>query len=307
MRRFALTLAVLGAVLAFGYWYGVENSTPSETTYSFRLGEMREAARATPEERPVSISTIRIGEASAPGFIVGNGLTIKPATLAFTSFVIGYESGTSIVIEAPADRDIVENVMKGTFHAAAYAELLDVMTAADQIYVTHEHLDHVSVISRHPLPEAIASRLRLNKEQIAELPRYADDGDLPPPLRALVPETFPDPRRVAPGVAALATPGHTPGHLTFYVQLANGREYLMIGDIAWRRSNVADATTRPRFLQQFFFDEPEDRAEVQAQIRALHDLSEAEPDLVILPAHDAEQQDRLAAAGLLRRLPKDRD
>ena len=70
------------------------------------------------------------------------------------------------------------------------------------------------------------------------------------------------------------------------MRLADGHEVLFIGDIAWAISNVRTATMRPRFVEQFFMS-GENRAEVADQIRALHDLAQAEPALVIIPAHDA--------------------
>ena len=64
--------------------------------------------------------------------------------------------------------------------------------------------------------------------------------------------------------------------------------------------HIERAKTRPRFLQTFFFDPPEDRRLVQSQVRALHELAKAEPELVILPAHDTLQQEELMRRGILQ-------
>ena len=66
----------------------------------------------------------------------------------------------------------------------------------------------------------------------------------------------------------------------FYVKLADGREVLVhrryrVGAFERERRSP----TRPRFTQQFFMVAGEDRAAVADQIRALHDLTAAEPAL----------------------------
>ena len=47
------------------------------------------------------------------------------------------------------------------------------------------------------------------------------------------------------------------------------------------------------------FDPPEVRANIRAQLRALHDLMQSDPDLTILPAHDRDYLEGLVAAGTL--------
>ncbi|NNU17664.1 MBL fold metallo-hydrolase [Parvularcula sp. ZS-1/3] len=299
MRRF-LAFLILGlGVLGGLYWWAVENGTPAGTSYDFRLEELRAAASAPELDRPEAITAIDIGRANAPGFAVGKGLDFAPVEMAFTAYVIDFGGGTQIVVDAPGDRQIVEEELKGTFFPELYQELVAEMDNADAILVTHEHLDHLSLVPRHPRPENLGPALRLTPPQIEELPAFSQDGELRPPLDRLISERFRDPRAIAPGVAVLETPGHTEGSLTIFVQLQNGREYLLIGDIAWVMDNIENAKTRPRIMQTFFFDPPEDRALVQAQVRALHELQKAEPELVILPSHDAAQQDGLVREGVL--------
>lgn len=299
MRRLLFGGFLLIAVLAAGYWYAIDNSTPRETNYDFQLAELRMAASAPDEERPSEIELITVGRGRAPGFAVGFGLDFRPVEMNFSSFVIGYENGETVLVEAPADRDIAENDLGATFDPAAFTHLVYAMEEAETILITHEHLDHISVIPRHPRPDAIARALSLTAPQIAELPAWAPEGVLPDALQSLSPARFPHPTRIAPGIAVLETPGHAEGHLTIYVQMKDGREILMIGDIAWMRRNISDATTRPRFLQDVFFKVREDRKLVQNQMRALHNLAQDEPNLVILTAHDAGQHAALVRQRVL--------
>ena len=92
--------------------------------------------------------------------------------------------------------------------------------------------------------------------------------------------------------------GHTPGSVIFFVKLASGTEYLFIGDIAYTESNVVDGVDRTRFVRLLMVD-PEDREAVVHQLKAIHQLSKAEPELNIVPAHAEKTIMRLIEGGKL--------
>src|SRR5690606_38980467 len=100
---------------------------------------------------------------------------------------------------------------------------------------------------------------------------------------------------LAPGVAVIKSPGHSPGSQMVYVQLADGSEVLFIGDVAWKYRNILVQRERARLVTQFFLKE--DRSAVFGQLKALKDLSEAEPEISIIPGHDGEIVGNLVEAG----------
>lgn len=299
MKKWIL-LAIVFGLAGFAWWYAFDGSTPGKTGFSYRLDELRAAVAAAPGERPASIAVEVVGRGTAPAFAAIGGLDFSDRKFDYAALRIGNAEG-GIIVDTAVDEDIAKNVLKGEFDKTAYDRMIAAMAAADLILVTHEHIDHLPVVARYPEPAVIAPKLRLTAPEIAALPAFARGGRLPAELAGLAAADFARPTRIAPGVAGLATPGHTKGHVILYVRIADGTEYLMVGDIVWLMDSVERATTRPRFLQTFFFDPPEDRRAVQAQVRALHDLAKAEPNLVILPAHDADHIDELVEAGKLTR------
>jgi len=62
--------------------------------------------------------------------------------------------------------------------------------------------------------------------------------------------------------------------------------------------NIEALKSRPRLLN-VAFGLGEDRKAVQRQVRGLHDLRLAEPDLIIVPSHDGDYLDGLVADGKL--------
>lgn len=64
-------------------------------------------------------------------------------------------------------------------------------------------------------------------------------------------------------------------------------------------SSIDNARGRPRFITWLIPAVDPDRPAVLRQIRALHDLAAAEPELVILPAHDDAYLRQRIAEGVL--------
>jgi glyoxylase-like metal-dependent hydrolase (beta-lactamase superfamily II) len=167
-----------------------------------------------------------------------------------------------------------------------------------RVMITHEHLDHVMAIARHPRPEAIAPHLALTPPQLASLPQHAPNGVLAPAIADTAPLDLSEPRRIAPGIVAAAMPGHSLGTILIFVR-ASTREYLFIGDIAWVMSSIENLRGRPRLVGLVVPGVDPDRPAVLRQLRALHDLAAANPELVIVPAHDKPYLTGLIGEGAL--------
>src|SRR5579864_2053128 len=45
---------------------------------------------------------------------------------------------------------------------------------------------------------------------------------------------------LAPGMALIKAPGHTPGSQMVYIQLKSGSEYLLAGNVAWHRDEIRE-------------------------------------------------------------------
>jgi glyoxylase-like metal-dependent hydrolase (beta-lactamase superfamily II) len=101
---------------------------------------------------------------------------------------------------------------------------------------------------------------------------------------------------VAPGVVLLAAPGHTPGSQIVYVRLSDGREALLLGDVAWNSGQIAELHYRPRLVTTML---GENRAKVMAQLRTLHELAKTDPGVVQIVSHDKRQRAALLENGLL--------
>ena len=309
MRIVGRLLLVLVALLGAALWW-LSSSVPVPETSSFwlaradALDELRRTATGTgPAEVRVGI----VGRTEMPASFNTAWSGFAPEPRVFVTLQLVYPD-RHVMIDAPfgaaTQREILGD--DAPFDAEQFARMQQALASADTIFVSHVHRDHVGGLADAPDPRALLARTVVTPEQKAGLRRKGEvePGD-PATLGFDVPD-FDGLKQVlaidrlapvAPGVVAIATPGHTPGHLLFYVRTANGREILYVGDLAWSFRNLEVARSRPRAIAEYFLHE--DAPAVADQLRALITFAELNPEVTILVSHDAEHLERQIDLGVV--------
>jgi glyoxylase-like metal-dependent hydrolase (beta-lactamase superfamily II) len=140
----------------------------------------------------------------------------------------------------------------GTLYGACCGHLIENLKAAgyrpeqiDEVFLTHLHADHVGGIApggRMAFPNAIIRASKLdadywlsdsNENAAPAFLRPMFEGDkasLKPYIAAGRFQPFAGDPEIVPGIRAMATPGHTPGHTSYLVESA-GQKLLVWGDI----------------------------------------------------------------------------
>jgi glyoxylase-like metal-dependent hydrolase (beta-lactamase superfamily II) len=93
-------------------------------------------------------------------------------------------------------------------------------------------------------------------------------------------------------VVLVPMPGHTPGSVSVFVNLPAGKRCLIIGDTSWTKEGVDWPAEKP-WLARRMVDF--DAAVVREQLVLLHQLQRANPDLIIVPAHDPRVHETIPA------------
>jgi len=300
MKKLIGLLVVLAALAAAVWYFVLDGKGPETAEGAIDVAALRAlVANDATETLPREIRIEFVGESQAPSFAAEAGAFDGQRTFSFNSLQI-VAPGGDIIIDGAVDRATLDEMSRGggSFSEEAYHRVLNAMSGAQAILITHEHLDHVMAIARHPAPDLIARRLQLTAPQLAALPDHAPEGVLAPSIARINIADFSAPHRVAPGVAVVAAPGHSDGTVLIFVRTAT-REHLLIGDIAWVMSNIENVRGRPRLVGLIVPGVDPDRPAVLRQLRALHDLTAAEPNLVIIPAHDDVYLRQLVEDGVL--------
>ena len=293
-RNATLALAMLaGAVCALPARLAAQAGPFNDSL----MDRVRALARATTGERPRSLHVLKIVESAGP---LSNYVAVQDSQRipsCYSVFQIRWRDRW-IVVDAGLDREALGPNTRAKFFQDRYDRLQLAMRDAEHVVLTHEHFDHAGGVERGPYFQQVAARTLLTDEQLQTF--------LNPPPRGvtrLSPDSaaaFPVLRydllyALAPGVVLIKAPGHTPGSQFVYVQLQNGRELLMLGDLAWQSEGITGAVQKPEAASRSL---SEDRAQLQPELDWARRVA-ARGDIAIVLSHDSRGLDSLVARGVL--------
>jgi glyoxylase-like metal-dependent hydrolase (beta-lactamase superfamily II) len=289
-----MAILVLIAAGAY-YWLILENHVPTTGSYQIDMSGVRQLASSLPGEKPREIRFEQIAVFQFPNAVVAGGSWDKTDIPVF-SYQLVYPDHT-LIIDTGLDEETGRSRGMASFDPAAYSRTISALGTASLVVVTHEHYDHLGGLMRYPDLKRVLARTRLTREQVEPAERMET---LPWPSGALEgyePLAYDRLMALAPGVVLIKAAGHTPGSQMVFVQRADGTEYLLIGDVAWRLRNVELMRERARVITWWYLHE--DRDSVMRELVELHRLLNAEPALHMVPGHDGPQMAALVNQGLL--------
>jgi glyoxylase-like metal-dependent hydrolase (beta-lactamase superfamily II) len=267
--------------------------------WTARLDDIRNVAAVIPGARPLRINILKFAESHRTKNFSVKGAAADPSVQARTVFQVVYADG-SVMVDAGMDQQVHRFFGRGVdepYDSEAAKQVEHSLRSAKLIVVTHEHGDHVAGVIRTPLANELAPKTILTRTQAQTLitnPQMPEIKLTEEMARRYIVVDYDKYLPLAPGIAAVNAPGHTPGSQMIYVALESGKEYLLIGDAAWHMDGV-------RLLRGK--DAPwvtEDENALMQQLRWLHDLS-TEHNLFIVASHDDEEHHELIQRGILGR------
>lgn len=301
-----LALLVVAGLLAALAWTFVKRPLPVPKA----MGAMLPPAVSVDG---VSFSVIRGAEMkSQEGFSVRGGSLTKSLITGLAAFMVDHPQGR-LLIDSGVARRVREHLETTPLLMRTLASLtvkqptIDALAARGLqpgdirgIVLTHSHWDHVS-----GLADLRGVPVWITPEELAHARSDDDGGKLYRQLEAEGPFqlhdlTFPDgaygPFAVSRdffgdgSIVIVPMPGHTPGSVGVFVSLPSGKRFLIIGDTSWTKEGVDWPAEKP-WLARRMVDH--DAAAVREQLVMLHQLQRSNPDLIVVPCHDARVHERI--------------
>jgi glyoxylase-like metal-dependent hydrolase (beta-lactamase superfamily II) len=295
LRRFFIALFGLVAIAPVAYWWLLlESHAPADADFVVDIAELRRLADSMPGDSPMSIEVEHVATFEFPAALVVTGDGWGNTQLPVYAYRVLFPSRSAIIDSALVRS---KDTPKLAFYdAQAVARVQSALTQAAQIVITHEHMDHLGGLTAHPQAQQLLAKTELTVEQVAHLDLAKPAHFAEHALDGFRPIAYGTSLAIAPGMALIKAPGHTPGSQMVFVRTQNGREYLFTGDVAWHQRNIEQQREAPRLMTWLL---NQDRNAVFGELAALARLQRVAPKLAIVPGHDGSVIARLIASGAL--------
>jgi glyoxylase-like metal-dependent hydrolase (beta-lactamase superfamily II) len=282
-RAFSLALVLFAGVIAAA---PADAQTPA---WSADITAVRKVASLIPGERPLRINVLKFAESRRTKNFSVKGSPTIPSIQARTAFQVVYRDGT-VMVDSGMDLQVHKFFGRGQeepYFPDAAARVERALRAARLIVMTHEHGDHVAGVIRTPFFAELAPKTVLTRTQAKSLmedPQMPEIRLSPEMARRFIVIDYDNYYPLAPGMALIKAPGHTPGSQMIYVALDSGKEFILAGDVAWHMDGVRAMTGK---------DAPwvkEDEAAIADELKWLNQLTRTEKNLNVVLSHDEEQR-----------------
>jgi glyoxylase-like metal-dependent hydrolase (beta-lactamase superfamily II) len=293
LQRFRDFLMIARAIfLAFAFFAALATAAPADAqtpAWSADITAVRKTASLIPGARPLRINVLKFAESRRTKNFSIKGAPKIPSIQARTAFQVVYRDGT-VMVDSGMDLQVHKFFGRGQeepYFPDAAARVDRALRAAKLIVMTHEHGDHVAGVIRTPLFAELAGKTILTRTQVKTLmddPQMPEIRLSPEMARKFIVIDYDNYFPLAPGMALINSPGHTPGSQMIYVALDAGNEFILAGDVAWHMDGVRTMTGK---------DAPwvkEDEAAIADELKWLNQLTRTEKNLNVVLSHDEEQR-----------------
>jgi glyoxylase-like metal-dependent hydrolase (beta-lactamase superfamily II) len=306
--KISVRIGLVGVMLSLGLHsvssFGANTDDPasreSEPYPEDLLQRVRQAATVVPGELAVSINFVKVAESHRTYAAVIEDGSDEPFISARTAFQIVYPLGT-IMLDSGMDETVHRFYGFGReepYWQDTNDRVQAALRRARLIIITHEHGDHVAGVLRSDHRDELAAKTMLTRDQVQTLnlaPQLPEIALTPARARAYIVVDYELILPVAPGIVLIKSPGHTPGHQMIFARLADGQEYLFIGDIGWSLDNITKLKLRPAATIARVGEDPQALMYQMTWIKRVM----AEDGLIVVPSHDDRLLTRYADEGRL--------
>jgi len=296
MRKLLIiSTSAIAIVFAAFFILFLYSPVPQTSSFPLTLDQIRKTAVQIPGTLPSRINILSIAEtAFPPGFAVAGSFETQPAPFYAYQIVYSGKDRHPVIIDAGVSRAHLTGISRNAaFHEKEYEQIQRAMLTASAIVFTHEHADHMGGFATSPFFKTIAPKALITSEQKeSSMISYAlfPEGA----LNSTKTLSYNDLYVLAPGIVLIKTPGHSAGHQAVYIRRADGREFILAGDIGWHMDNIRIPRGRPLITSLVL---GENRDASASQLRWLNEMEKA--GITVIVTHDKNRNEELIKKGMI--------
>ncbi|TCM22377.1 hypothetical protein EDF56_1011067 [Novosphingobium sp. PhB165] len=254
---------VLALLLLVGlplYWFQFDASAPDAHAKPLDIDELRTLAKSIDGAHPTQIRHELIGTRMSLHNQLAAGTGLRPIRTGIRAYELLVPGARPIVIDAGTTAEIAEENNVSEFDSIA-----------------QRRVDH----------EVAQAGLRL---QLLDRPSHRGNPAVHSPEALPLPDLSDGhPRAVAPGIVAIPQLDLPNRATMYFVQLADGREFLFTGDVAQVSESWQDLRPPARTFADL--GHPDKRIAIASWLMTIQALKRAAPSLVVIPGHDPAAPD----------------
>jgi N-acyl homoserine lactone hydrolase len=272
------------------------------------------ATRVPPPDAPgadMQVVPLLVGSQWAPRCVAaGQASCISGAQTVYVAYLVRHPRATFLIDAAlsqhgRADVKRLPTLGRLAFRYHSTGGLGAALAAAgappvDFVLLTHAHWDHAG-----GLDELVRPRVVLGPgeaERIARISPGEASPFIPADFKGAALETFAwdgPPYETFPrshdwfgdgSVVLVPLPGHTPGSIGVFLRSVGRHRLFFVGDAAWSMDGIELPSHKSAPFSHLTDDDPTQLSET---LWRLHHLRQMEPDLLMVPAHDARALEQI--------------
>jgi glyoxylase-like metal-dependent hydrolase (beta-lactamase superfamily II) len=271
------------------------------------------SAPVQPTEKPdVSLSILKAGKMlSQDMFSYRGGAFGKSRDFGMAAVLVKHPKG-NILFDSGFGKNVDDHVKTMPWLMQKLTTYVKEVPAAEQlqkggisqdqisaVYISHSHWDHISGLEDFPGIE-----VRMPAAELEFIREHRNPGLIDKFIDKLNVKTFEFADQPYENftrsydlyndgsVVFVPLPGHTDGSTGMFVSLPSGKRFFFTGDLTWALEGVQLPAERP-WLARRLVDY--DETEVRKSIVRVYYLMKKYPDMVIVPAHDRNVHEKIAA------------
>lgn len=257
----------------------------------------------------VSISIIDTATApSKKGMVIGGESLFDDYTISHSAILIQHPKGDVLFDTGLGSKideqflqmpSFLQPMLAYEFKESAVSQLKGSNITIDNIFLSHLHWDHAGGVEDFLGAQVWTSKIDLDsallKDEGSLKSQLDDENILWNYIRYTdgAYENFDESFDLYQdgSIVLVPMPGHTSGSMGMFVNLANGKRYFLTGDVTYGLEGFTKPTEKS-FLLKHAIDK-DNQTLIQTILR-VHYLMKQYPELIVVPAHDAVVQAKLA-------------